>query len=92
MLGAGGGSNYGQGGPRPVHFGIGPLARVPRITVHWPSGAVQVFENVPAGTDVVAVEPLGSGHEIRFPGEWDDRPQVDWGPGPEASGGLERIR
>jgi hypothetical protein len=29
-----------------VHFGLGKLAQVPKIEIRWPSGAVQVLENV----------------------------------------------
>jgi hypothetical protein len=29
-----------------VHFGLGKLALIPRIEIRWPSGAVQVLENV----------------------------------------------
>jgi hypothetical protein len=29
-----------------VHFGLGKLARIPKIEIRWPSGAVQVLEDV----------------------------------------------
>ena len=29
-----------------VHFGLGKLAQIPKIEIRWPSGAVQVLENV----------------------------------------------
>ena len=42
------GSGYlSQDDPR-IHFGLGPAAKVDRLTVIWPSGAVQVLENVAA--------------------------------------------
>jgi len=31
-----------------VHFGLGKLARIPKIEIRWPSGAVQVLEDVKA--------------------------------------------
>jgi len=31
-----------------VHFGLGKLARIPKIEIRWPSGTVQVLENVDA--------------------------------------------
>ena len=33
-----------------VHFGLGELSQADRIEVRWPSGLVEVLENVPAGS------------------------------------------
>jgi hypothetical protein len=50
------GSGYlSQDDPR-LHFGLGPAAKVDRLTVTWPSGAVQVLENVAADRIVTITE------------------------------------
>lgn len=60
------GSGYlGQNDLR-VHFGLGKASRVDRLDVHWPSGAVDTFENLEAnqiltvkeGEGVVGREPF----------------------------------
>jgi hypothetical protein len=51
-------SNFG------VHFGLGDVASVPRIEITWPSGAIQVLENVPAN-QVVTVKEAKSGSGSR---------------------------
>ena len=40
-----------------VHFGMGEDALVRRLTVEWPSGAVQTFENLPADRRFIVTEP-----------------------------------
>lgn len=40
-----------------VHFGLGEEAVVRRLTVIWPSGARQVFENLPADRRFTITEP-----------------------------------
>jgi hypothetical protein len=40
-----------------VHFGLGKLEKVDKIEVRWPSGAVQVLEDVQADQVVNVVEP-----------------------------------
>ncbi|HXQ80866.1 MAG TPA: FG-GAP-like repeat-containing protein [Opitutaceae bacterium] len=40
-----------------VHFGLGEDAVVRRLTVRWPSGAVQAFENLPADRRFTITEP-----------------------------------
>jgi tetratricopeptide (TPR) repeat protein len=42
----GGGSYLSAGDPR-LHFGLGAAGRIDRIEIRWPSGQVDVFENVP---------------------------------------------
>ena len=50
-------SSYQSSNDRRVHFGLGDAASVGRIEVRWPSGTVQVLENVQAGRNVEIVEP-----------------------------------
>jgi hypothetical protein len=40
-----------------VHFGLGEDAVIRRLTVRWPSGAVQTFENLPADRRFIITEP-----------------------------------
>src|ERR1017187_2164598 len=40
-----------------VHFGLGEDALIRRLTVSWPSGAVQAFENLPADRRFTITEP-----------------------------------
>ena len=40
-----------------VHFGLGEDAVIRRLTVWWPSGAVQTFENLPADRRFTITEP-----------------------------------
>ena len=40
-----------------VHFGLGDDAVIRRLTVSWPSGAVQTFENLPADRRFTITEP-----------------------------------
>ncbi|MFZ5494653.1 MAG: VCBS repeat-containing protein [Verrucomicrobiota bacterium] len=40
-----------------LHFGLGAEAAVRRLTVDWPSGAHQVFADLPAGRRYVITEP-----------------------------------
>jgi hypothetical protein len=39
-----------------VHFGLGPLNKVPKIEIHWPSGTVQTVENVAADQVLTVTE------------------------------------
>jgi hypothetical protein len=40
-----------------VHFGLGEDAVIRKLTVSWPSGAVQTFENLPADRRFTITEP-----------------------------------
>ncbi|MFY9925328.1 MAG: FG-GAP-like repeat-containing protein [Opitutaceae bacterium] len=42
-----------------VHFGLGRDTLITRMTVRWPSGHVQTFENLPAGRRYTVTEPPG---------------------------------
>jgi hypothetical protein len=43
-----------------VHFGMGEDAVIQRLTVEWPSGAVQTFQNLPADRRFIVTEPSGT--------------------------------
>ena len=43
-----------------LHFGLGEDALVKRLTVAWPSGRVQNFENLPADRRITITEPAGA--------------------------------
>lgn len=40
-----------------AHFGLGDMASVPKIEIHWPSGTVQTLTNVKAGQVLTVTEP-----------------------------------
>ncbi len=44
-----------------VHFGLGPDTTIPHLTVEWPSGAKQSFENLAADRRYVINEPAAGG-------------------------------
>jgi hypothetical protein len=41
----------------PMHFGLGGAKRVDTIVVYWPSGTIQVLENIPADQRLKIAEP-----------------------------------
>ncbi len=43
-----GGTGYGAGEPPELHFGLGDVSTIDKITVRWPDGMVSVVENVAA--------------------------------------------
>lgn len=49
---------YASSSDGPVHFGMGKDVRVARIEIHWPSGVVQVLENVTTNRIITAREPM----------------------------------
>jgi hypothetical protein len=51
-----GGSYLSRNDPR-LHFGLGPCAKVDRITITWPRGAVQVVKDVPVNRYTSIEEP-----------------------------------
>jgi hypothetical protein len=46
-----------------VHFGLGDTPAIEQVEVHWPCGAVETWDNVPANRLVTLVE--GSGRRMR---------------------------
>ena len=50
-----GGSYLSQSDLR-LHFGLGAAARVSRITIRWPSGAVDRLSGIPADRHIVIEE------------------------------------
>ncbi len=59
----GGGGYQSAGSPR-VHFGLGPATRVDRLEVAWPSGRIDVFEDLPADRAYRIVEDEANPVEI----------------------------
>ncbi len=59
----GGGSYQSAGDPR-LHFGLGAWDRVDRVEVTWPSGVVDVVEELRAGGGYVVVEGEGCVGEL----------------------------
>ncbi len=54
-----GGMGFAAQNDRRLHFGIGDRSGVDRITIRWPSGAVQVMGRLDAGMLHVITEPRG---------------------------------
>ena len=49
---------FGSTDPYAIHFGLGDADRATRLEVVWPSGTVQVVENLSAGQIVNITEPM----------------------------------
>ncbi len=50
-------SGYASSSHAGVHFGLGSIETVPKMEVRWPSGRVQVLENVKADRVLTVTEP-----------------------------------
>ncbi len=50
-----------------LHFGLGALDRVDRITVQWPSGLIEHFPGSAAGKLVLLVEGSGETRAVPMP-------------------------
>lgn len=61
----GGGSFQSASDPR-FHFGIGPAQMVERVEIHWPSGKIDRFENLPANAIYLVRE--GDDHPRKLAG------------------------
>ena len=48
-----------------IHFGLGEAEKIKRLTVHWPGGPEQVFEDLPANRFYTITEPAGGTPEKR---------------------------
>jgi hypothetical protein len=59
------GSSYLSQSDLRVHFGMGKAARAERFEIRWPSGAVEVLQNVEANQILTITE--GSGVTNRTP-------------------------
>jgi enediyne biosynthesis protein E4 len=49
---------YASSSPSTVHFGTGKLEKIDRIEIRWPSGTVQVLQNVATNQTIEVREPL----------------------------------
>lgn len=49
---------YASSSPSPVHFGTGKLEKIDRIEIRWPSGTVQVLQNVATNQLIEVREPM----------------------------------
>jgi hypothetical protein len=74
LNGGGGGEFYNQGSG-PLHFGLGSARTVERLTVKWPSGTVQSYEDIPADQSLQIFEaplPALGGKPAYVPGDSSD--------------------
>ena len=53
-----GGAGRGNQNSLPLEFGLGPAVRILRVTIRWPSGLVQVIENVAVDQVLTVAEGL----------------------------------
>lgn len=51
------GSGYMSQDDSRIHFGLGSASKVDKLVVRWPSGTVQIVENIPANQILSVVEP-----------------------------------
>jgi hypothetical protein len=49
---------YASSSPSTVHFGTGKLEKIERIEIRWPSGTVQVLQNVETNQLLEVREPM----------------------------------
>ncbi len=49
-------SGYGSADEPVLHFGLGPARRIRRLEIRWPSGAVDIFEDLAVNAHLVATE------------------------------------
>jgi hypothetical protein len=57
-----------------VHFGLGDSTSIKRLTVEWPSGARQTFNDVPADQRLTITEPAGSADVSSAPSDGGGMP------------------
>src|SRR5262245_8049407 len=50
------GRSYYSQNELPLTFGLGEVMRVPRVEIHWPSGTIDVYQDVPGDTTLWAIE------------------------------------
>ena len=55
-LSGGGGGQHSSQGFGPIHFGLGQADLVDSLTLQWPSGIVQIFNQIPANLELTIIE------------------------------------
>ncbi len=60
-----------------VHFGLGTQESVRRMTVRWPSGLVQSFDDLPANQSYTVTEPMETPPELTRPSRNHARAESD---------------
>jgi hypothetical protein len=61
------GSSYLSQSDMRVHFGLGRATRAERLEIRWPSGVVDVLQDVEAGQIVIVTEGMGITNRTKFP-------------------------
>jgi enediyne biosynthesis protein E4 len=61
------GGSYASQNDLRIHFGLGSASKADRIEIRWPSGHVDVLENVPADQLIVVEEGKGIAKAVSFP-------------------------
>ena len=57
------GSSLGAGNELALHFGLGTAVSISKLTVQWPNGRIQHFENIPADQRVILSYPEQGDHK-----------------------------
>ncbi|MFN7735927.1 MAG: CRTAC1 family protein [Pirellula sp.] len=55
-----GGGSYASTHATTIHFGIGNSIKIPRATIHWPSGQTQTLTDLTANQRLIVTEPSAS--------------------------------
>lgn len=81
LNGGGGGQNYSQG-IKPIHFGLAKVDCVDSLMLLWPSGIVQIVNNIPANHELTIIESQDEWAEVDDLPLWNvrfngDGPVVD---------------
>lgn len=63
-----GGDGYQASNQRQLVFGLGNATQIDRLEIRWPSGITQIFSNVAADTEYLAVESADSLVRLAKPG------------------------
>ena len=64
------------------HFGLGERTQVDQLEIRWPSGRVEMLENIPADRRIRVIEGSGAYYEV-VPTEWTLAPPAALTPGEE---------
>ena len=87
------GRSYYSQNELPLTFGLGQAMRVARVEIVWPSGTVDVYQDVPGDTTLHAVEGKGAHEAGRpLPTQWQGTRPVKLGRSADAVAGGRQNR
>ena len=80
-----GGGSYASASDYRVHFGLGNRSKAIRVEIRWPSGLVEILEQVQVGRHLVIIEGEAERRftlKGRSPAEWEPPPGTPLAPRP----------